>query len=256
MWLLDSTTHDLVLFHEPPPTYAILSHAWGPDEVTYQQLRTKTYKPNTNGWQKIKACCVRARDEGFQYAWVDTCCIDKTNLVELSEAINSMYRWYQLASICYVFLEDVHWPLSHFYNKEEEDEPLTPEARFQSSRWFTRGWTLQELLAPTYVMFVDKEWRDIGTRDELAVAISTASGIRPEHLRDMHGCNIATKMCWAKGRTTTKGEDLAYCLIGLMNVNMPLLYGEGSKKAFQRLLQEIIKTNDDESVLACRAGSG
>ncbi|KUJ15824.1 HET domain-containing protein [Mollisia scopiformis] len=202
--------------HEVPP-YAILSHTWGADDE-----ETKI------GYRKIGKQA--ARDD-LHYFWVDTCCIDKANSTELSEAINSMFRWYQDAVICYVYLSDVK-----------------SDSELEHSRWFKRGWTLQELLAPKDLTFYNHEWQRI-SRSNLTLTNSRITGIPKRILfRDIVGeYSAAQIMSWAAGRETTREEDIAYCLLGLLGVNMPLLYSEGAR-AFQRLQQEFIKTSTDHSL--------
>ena len=222
--------------------YIILSHTWGDEEVSFQQF-SKPESKNLQGYKKIEQCCAIARPH-VDYIWIDTCCIDKTNNVELSEAINSMFRWYQRSTVCYVYLDD-------FSNTEHRDT-----SAFQRCRWFTRGWTLQEFLASEHVEIYDRDWNLIGNPSEdprLALRISRVTGIRSAYIeqRGLHvrQASVATRMSWASHRRTTRVEDQAYSLMGLFDVNMPLLYGEGSK-AFIRLQQEIARTTDDESLFA------
>ena len=168
--------------------------------------------------------------------WIDTCCIDKTSSADLSEAIDSMYGWYEKAQVCYVYMADVL----------ASNEYLP----FRESRWFSRGWTLQELLAPWTVVFYDRNWNDIGTKWGLIDEISLRTGITHQQMIDHTRVNIAAKMSWAATRRTTRLEDTAYCLMGLFDINMPLLYGEGSK-AFIRLQHEIMLMHEgDESIFA------
>lgn len=221
------------------PKYAILSHRWGDNEVTLQDFR-KGRRQDTQGYAKIKHFCILASNRGFEWVWIDTCCIDKKSSAELSEAINSMYRWYRGAAECYAYLSDVEW-------KPEDVE--ASKNSFKQSLWFTRGWTLQELLAPSGVIFLDRNWVYFGTKESLSKEISAATGIKHEHLSEWHGVCIATKMSWVSKRVTSRLEDLAYCMLGLFDVNMSLLYGEGNK-AFIRLQLEIIRKSDDESIFA------
>lgn len=222
------------------PLYAILSHTWGEGEVSFadhvgQQSWSK------EGYEKIRGCCRLAESEGFQYAWIDTCCIDKSSSAELSEAINSMSKWYQDAAVCYAYLSDV----------DSSEDPTASESSFSRSRWFTRGWTLQELLAPAEVVFLASNWIEIGTKKSLCSEVSRITRISQKVLKEGSWAtySVAGKMSWASGRRTTRLEDEAYCLMGLFNVNMPLLYGEG-RKAFSRLQQEILKQSDDQSIFA------
>jgi hypothetical protein len=224
------------------PPYAILSHTWGEadEEVKLQDVGTPGVAQKA-GYAKIKGCCRQAQVDGLAYAWVDTCCIDKSSSAELSEAINSMFRWYANAKFCYAYLVDV--PTSSDSNDL---------VSFSSSRWFTRGWTLQELIAPENVVFYTKEWKKLGTKSELSVTISAVTGVQNEILlgnKSLMRVSIADRMSWASQRVTTRPEDIAYCLLGIFDINMPLLYGE-DEKAFIRLQEEIIKVSDDHSIFA------
>ena len=226
--------------HVPP--YVILSHRWGDDEVTFQDFR-KGRKQYSQGYAKIMQCCALAQSRNYQWVWIDTCCIDKKSSAELSEAINSMYRWYKGAEECYAHLSDVVW------NTYDDG---SSKRSFQQSLWFTRGWTLQELLAPSSLLFLDGQWACFGTKRTLSAELSAATGIEQKYLDErsrMISACTATKMSWVSRRVTSRTEDLAYCMLGLFDVNMPLLYGEG-EKAFVRLQLEIIKKSDDESVFA------
>ena len=248
MRLLKASTIELHEFvGDRVPEYAILSHRWGEEEVSMQEL--KTMDPGSThtskGYTKIKRACALAEYYDLEFIWIDTCCIDKTSSAELSEAINSMYRWYAWSKLCFAHLADIELrPAGHLASK-----------RFVYSEWFGRGWTLQELLAPTNLLFFDADWQEIGTRSALVPLIAGATQISPEFLRqekDVHDASIAQRMSWASSRTTTRVEDLAYCLMGLFDVNMPLLYGEG-EKAFLRLQEELISNHRDESIYAWEA---
>ncbi|KAE9373340.1 HET-domain-containing protein [Stipitochalara longipes BDJ] len=238
MWLLDTKTITLhLILSSPPPPYAILSHTWG-TQVTLQDLQcTPPRNQHLAGYKKILDCCAQARLDGFDWVWIDTCCIDKTNSAELSEAINSMFEWYRNAVQCYAYLADA----------ETVEE-------FVKSRWFTRGWTLQELLAPLSVIFFNKNWEEIGTKASLAGEISTITGIPRVVLltNSDKEFSVAQIMSWAAKRETTREEDIAYSLLGLFDVNMPMIYGEG-RKAFQRLQLEIMKASEDHSIFAWSA---
>ncbi|RTE81324.1 hypothetical protein BHE90_004136 [Fusarium euwallaceae] len=197
------------------------------------------------GYEKVRRSCALAFSEGFEYIWIDTCCIDKSSSAELSEAINSMFKWYQDAEICYAFLSDVS--TSILINPTPYSQGLHVIA---ASQWFTRGWTLQELIAPQAVHFYNRKWVYLGSRNAAAEAIELATGISTGALlgQDILGISIYQRMQWASTRTTTRPEDMAYCLLGIFDVNMPLLYGEGKKKAFQRLQEEIIGKSTDLSL--------
>ena len=237
MRLLDTSNIKLVEFPNPPSEYAILSHTWGDGEVTFQDLTTDTNR-ELPGWLKILNCCELAAKDGWQYVWIDTCCIDKSSSSELSEAINSMFAWYRQASICYVYMSDVACTTQHFISSE-----------FCHSRWFTRGWTLQELLAPTFLLFMNQSWQELGSRSTLSLEVEKATGISHSSTINFEGCSVATRMSWAANRSTTRTEDQAYSLLGLFGINMALLYGEGTN-AFLRLQLEILRGSDDESIFA------
>ena len=241
MRLLHTATFQFEEFFDSKvPKYAILSHRWGDGEVTFQEFDMGKAQSRP-GFVKIKSCCSLAQSRGFEWVWIDTCCIDKKSSAELSEAINSMFRWYAEAGECYAHLVDV--PV------ENKDKGLDVPARFKQSQWFTRGWTLQELLAPSSVVFLDVEWNCIGCKKELLTEISEVTGIGVQYLNDMREASVANKMSWISKRQTSRSEDMAYCLLGLFDVNMPLLYGEG-RKAFVRLELEIIKKSNDDSIFA------
>lgn len=238
MRLLDSTTFEFIDSEEAPTGYAILSHRWYQDceEVTYEEMRNGAGS-NKLGYEKIRKCGEIARAAGHLYFWIDTCCIDKTSSAELSEAINSMYSWYRDAATCYAFLFDV--------------SSSSGCSGLRESKWFSRGWTLQELLAPSQVEFLSKEWESMGTKLDLKEEINQITGIPIEalHGESFDQYSVAEKMSWAARRQTKRVEDRSYCLMGLFGVNMPLLYGE-KDKAFLRLQEEIMKISDDQSLFA------
>lgn len=282
MRLLKTDTFELVEFvGEGTPKYAILSHTWEGKEVSFRDIQDQdalTYlnadEPPTPAWAKIKNACRQARKDSFEFIWIDTCCIDKSSSAELQEAINSMFAWYRKSAICYAFLSDIH----------ERPRPNTVQIAgafhfdISYSRWFTRGWTLQELLAPDFLYFFDASWEALGSRNLWATSISQKTAIPakcltgPEYgefniyqdknaslrrvqksresIEDkLQHITVAARMSWAANRQTTRVEDEAYCLLGLFDINMPMLYGEGNK-AFMRLQQEIMKTSDDATILA------
>ncbi|KAI1111210.1 HET-domain-containing protein [Nemania sp. NC0429] len=234
------------------PEYAILSHTWGSAEATFAEWSrrlTRFRKSTKAGFAKILSTCKQARQDGLSYVWVDTVCIDKSSSAELSEAINSMFSWYENAKVCYVFLDDVP--------SQPLDQVDVIEELFTASRWFTRGWTLQELIAPDQVLFFSREWVVLGTKKALSSSISQATGIDRLCLskeKKLSEYSIAQRMSWAAERRTTRDEDIAYSLLGMFNINMPLLYGEG-KNAFRRLQEEITKASDDHSILTFDTGA-
>ncbi|KAK2755103.1 hypothetical protein FQN54_006632 [Arachnomyces sp. PD_36] len=236
MRLLVTETGELREFLDSPPPYAILSHRWRDEEVTLQDHSLPHVK-SMNGYSKLSKACEVARGLGFEYLWMDTCCIDKTSSAELSEAINSMYTWYTESVICLAYLDDIR--------------PGFDLEDFSKSQWFYRGWTLQELIAPAEVLFFSKNWSLLGTRVSLSARIMAVTGIDEEFLisRNIDNVSAATKMAWASKRVTTRVEDEAYCLLGLFDVNMPTIYGEGNK-AFIRLQEEILRKSNDHSIFA------
>jgi hypothetical protein len=226
-------------FGDDIPPYAILSHTWGSsdEEVSFQDMQAGSGE-HKRGYRKILFCGKQAANDGLSFFWVDTCCIDKTSSAELSEAINSMYMWYKAAWVCYAYLADV-----------------ASISTLENSRWFTRGWTLQELIAPTEVVFFNGEWERLGTRLQLSTSIQDCTGVSVRAFlenRSLEWFSIAQKMSWAARRSTTRTEDAAYCLLGLFGINMPLIYGEG-ENAFVRLQDEIMKVSEDHSLFAWKS---
>lgn len=220
------------------PYYAILSHRWGEDELTYQQAcNVGSDGPNFNlqGHKKVMEAAVKALEYQLEWIWCDTCCIDKLSSAELSEAINSMFRWYQHSSLCIAYLFDISDNL------------------FTTSEWFTRAWTLQELIAPMKLVFLDQDWQPICSKHDRIPDIADRTRIDREVLE--HGpaklkkCSVAQRMSWAADRVASRIEDVAYSLLGLFDVNMPMLYGE-REKAFIRLQEEIIRRDADQTIFA------
>jgi len=247
MRLINCGSLQLEEFFTEIPPYAILSHTWGLGELTLQDWTSPLdndvrKKP---GYAKIEGACKKATAEGINYVWVDTCCIDKTSSSELSEAINSMFAWYRDSRVCYAFLADVG---------KGDDEA------FRKSRWFKRGWTLQELIAPANLVFYSKNWHALGTKtdEKKGALVSSITGIDSDYLRrpkNIYHASIARRMSWMANRTTTRVEDMAYCMLGIFDINMALLYGEGSR-AFLRLQEEIIRVSDDQTIFCWQGVSG
>ncbi|KAI3342710.1 heterokaryon incompatibility protein-domain-containing protein [Ustulina deusta] len=229
MWLLNACSWEMKEFisHKQAPPYAVLSHTWGEEEVSFRDWQHEPWEDvqRREGFGKIKNCCEQAAAEGLGWVWIDTCCIDKRSSAELTEAINSMFKWYESAAICYAYLCDVSVDI---------------ESNIVGCRWITRGWTLQELIAPREVVFYSCNWQSLGTRSNLSARLAIATGIHEPFLvgRNLNEASVAQRMSWAAKRSTSREEDEAYCLLGIFNINMPLIYGEGLK-AFIRL-QEIL----------------
>jgi len=240
--LMNVKTHQLETFNnwDQVPPYSILSHTWEEGEVIFHDISADVDKKK-QGWSKILGACNESEQIGIFYLWVDTCCIFKESSAELSESINSMFAWYRDARICFAYIGD-------FGGNDNE-------ALFDKSRWWTRGWTLQELIAPTEVMFFTKDWSFIGLRTSLASRITKITGISEEilsggNLHMLHNFSAAEKFAWAAKRKTTCGEDRAYSLLGIFGVNMPMIYGEGEQAAFFRLQKEIFGVFADHSMFA------
>ncbi|KAI4260470.1 MAG: hypothetical protein L6R42_004048 [Xanthoria sp. 1 TBL-2021] len=282
MRLINTSTLEFREFFDSkiPKYYAILSHRWGSDEATFQDFE-KGVQEKREGFKEIKDFCDFVSGYDVEWGWVDTCCIDKRSSAELTEAINSMYAWYRNAHHCYAHLSDV-WSEDDVRVNELSQTTLD---QIKKSQWFTRGWTLQELLAPRVVYFIDHDWKYLGTKEDLVQDISEVTGIDTMYLlpdpddilddeeygpctktSDCRGHppslrlaltgrwepSLATRMSWVANRQTTRIEDMAYCMLGIFDVNMPLLYGEG-RKAFRRLQHEIIKQSSDDSIFAWTA---
>jgi hypothetical protein len=252
MWLLNVNGFRLEeFFGDDIPSYGILSHTWDEPEITFHDIRNDMADLRKKAsFDKIENCCKMAQSHGLQHVWIDTCCIDKSSSAELSESLNSMYGWYERSMFCYVYLADISKTNFH----------PSPEAfdAFRSSRWFTRGWTLQELIAPPNCTFYSKDWEWLGTKqdDTFREKLSRATGIPSEILADSENIrrmSIAQRMSWASGRRTTRPEDMAYSILGLFGVSIPILYGEGARKAFKRLQLEIISLVPDQTIFAWRA---
>lgn len=264
MRLLNTSTLELKSFTRRCPEYAVLSHTWSDQEAPLEAFLPKprwqrpAARLRKRRYPKVIASCRLARSQGYDWIWIDTCCIDKSSSTELSEAINSMYGYYERAAVCFAYLVDVEVDVS-----SPKDEVA---AALAESRWFTRGWTLQELIAPPSVEFYNRSWEVIGNKTSpgLSSALERitsipaglfspawynlcAGGMARQSLRLL---SVAQKLSWASTRETTRAEDLAYCLMGLFDVHMPLLYGEGESKAFARLQAEIARQTNDQSLFA------
>ncbi|GIZ44073.1 hypothetical protein CKM354_000728200 [Cercospora kikuchii] len=229
------------------PDYAIVSHRWASNEVSFQIFLDTAVKDRVGtGWTKIIQGCRMARARRIRWLWIDTCCIDKRSSAELTESVNAMFRYYQQARQCFVFLPDVHACPA---------DTAELKAQVSKSVWFTRGWTLQELLASTIATFYNSDFKLIGLKardSSFCRTVSLITGVSLAYLHDpsvIGSASVAERMRWASLRRTTRVEDIAYCLLGLFGVNMPLLYGEETK-AFMRLQIEILRKTEDESIFA------
>ncbi|KAH9211069.1 heterokaryon incompatibility protein-domain-containing protein [Leptodontidium sp. 2 PMI_412] len=237
MRLLHSSSLELKDFADSvPPRYAILSHLWGPDEATIEDFRGSRNISDllSHGHHKIKNCCMQAQRDGIQWVWIDSCCVDRSIRDELSDTINLMYKWLENSHVCYAYLSTVSSAVGQ----------IMPT--FEQFKWFHRKWTLQKLVAPPSVVFF--------AEDCLCEHIADLTGIDSAVLRgsDPTERTVAERMSWAASRSTTRVEDAAYCLMGLFNVFMPMLYGEGSR-AFTRLQEEIMRQSEDYTIFAWTA---
>lgn len=223
------------------PSYAIASHRWCSDEATFRDVRDGC-NTDTQGYRKVQAFAkyVEQHLPQIKWLWIDTCCINKDSDAELSYSINSMFKWYRRAAICVVYMEDVEVP--------------DDRTSFESSVWFTRGWTLQELLAPSLAVFVTQSWQVVGHKGslggerrvnagrDLADEIARITGIPVSVLHDYTTSRALTakeKLVWMNRRTTTRPEDMSYALYGILGVTLGANYGEGFEGARQRLLTAV-----------------
>ncbi|KAF5340102.1 hypothetical protein D9758_013154 [Tetrapyrgos nigripes] len=220
MRLLNTTTLTIKYFYTDIPSYAILSHTWQKEEVLFRDIQNLEIARCNAGYANIENACARARQYSFEWIWIDSCCVNPENVAELSKVIASMYRYYEDAGLCYVYLCDV--------SVSNICRPRDIASALKESRWFKRGWTLQELLAPKQVVFLDQNWTTIGTRWSLRKAISAVTAIPVAVFEgsDIHGYSVGQR------------------------ISMPLLYGEGVARAFKRLKQEIYKTSGDHNIFS------
>lgn len=221
------------------PPYAILSHTWQPgQEVSFDDF-AKEVERTKSGYDKIQFCQQQTQLDRLSHFWIDTCCINKADPVELQDAINSMFRWYHNAAECYVYLWDV--------SSKDQPSESTWEPAFRRSRWFTRGWTLQELLAPRSIKFFSREGIQLGDRVTLEAQIHEITGISTSALRGtpLETFTVDERLAWVKDRKTTRREDKVYSLLGIFGVFLPPNYGEGEEYAFKRFCRELDAASKD-----------
>ncbi|KAI9059414.1 HET-domain-containing protein [Trametes sanguinea] len=255
MWLLTTDRAELKWFPQPPQRYAILSHVWAkdasglPTEQTFQEVQQINREcartddnPRNRVSLKIRQCCIFAEAHGFQLVWLDACCTNRESSAELSEALNSMFRWYADAEVCYAYLHDV----------SGSERPATPDSEFRTSEWFKRGWTLQELIAPKDVVFLSRLWFPIASKRSFAPLLEEITRVDADVLMgtmSVHEVSVARRMSWAARRETSRVEDEAYCLMGIFDVQLPIIYGQG-RYTFVRLQEEILRRIPDATMLA------
>ncbi|KAG2363744.1 hypothetical protein BDR07DRAFT_888500 [Suillus spraguei] len=225
--------------------YVMLSHRWEGQEPQLDDIQGKSvYELSSVGnVRKLQRFCKTARDAGYRWAWSDTCCINKNGTVELPESITSMFRWYQHSSLTIVYLYDI--------------SPSSGSGALTSSDWITRGWTLQELLAPNIILFYRNNWTPYldhhheNHKQFIMQELKDATGIDSRfHVTFRPGMREPReKLKWASKRVTEKPEDVAYSLFGIFGVHLPVIYGENKQKALGRLLEEIVSQSRDISVL-------
>lgn len=263
MWLLNTGTLQLHEFQgDKKPNYAILSHTWAEDEITFQDMQVPASSSLTNkpGFRKIEMFCKTASALGYVYGWADVACIDKKSSAELSEAINSMYRWYSEAGICLIYLADMQDSVQ--VEARGNDGSLKLQTSMKQSRWFKRGWTLQELLACNHRRFYNSHWEELSFESSgfnpisicyevTGINLSVLRGWSAKGVQNAGDC-LATRMSWAANRETSRPEDVAYSLMGIFAVNIPILYGEGGEAAFRRLQIAIMQTSSDQTLFAWR----
>ncbi|KAF1951964.1 HET-domain-containing protein [Byssothecium circinans] len=232
------------------PDYAILSHRWLEYEVSYSDMFNLTDEiKQTNGYKKIVHCCKQAASVGLDYVWIDTCCVNKQDKDEVAYAINAMFAWYRKSQVCYCYMYDVP---KNDLDLEHKD------SKFRTSQWFTRGWTLQELLAPLYLIFFNHDWEEIGTKSSFKGIIAEITGIAPSIVVLNQGgdVSVAQRLAWAAERQTQVAADKSYCLTDLGTINSIGSVEEDEEKAFFRLQVQMLKTSDDQSLFCWQEPPG
>ncbi|KAF2736761.1 hypothetical protein EJ04DRAFT_462522, partial [Polyplosphaeria fusca] len=218
-----------------PFPYAVLSHTWGTQEVSYDDMLNGQFMFK-DGFKKVENFQACARDLGYDWCWMDTCCINRSRSTsEQNEAVMSMYTWFRHAGLCVVYLTDV---------ERRED--------FTKARWFTRAWTLIELLAPENMAFYTRDWQCIGSKKELAAEITAHTNIAFDVLtyaRNPRDATIGEKLSWASERHATNPEEEIYILISLLGVRMIRSPGEGRAMATVRMQAQILEHLEDYTIL-------
>ncbi|OAX35521.1 hypothetical protein K503DRAFT_364265 [Rhizopogon vinicolor AM-OR11-026] len=225
----------------------MLSHRWEENEPLLHNIQDKNvYELHAlSGIAKSQSFCKTARDAGYRWAWIDTCCIDQTNNVEVQQSVNSMFLWYRHAALTIIYLSDV--PRS------------SKSGALAMSIWNKRGWTVQEFLAPKVVLFYQHDWtlylddRSPNHKDCPAIMreLGDATGIDAQALGAFYpGMRGARdKLQWVSRRVTTLQEDVAYSLFGIFDVHLAVIYGEKKHNALGRLLQEVVAQSGDITCL-------
>jgi hypothetical protein len=232
------------------PDYAILSHRWEKlGEVTFKDITECPISDMNSparllrGFSKVEGACKLATKDRYDWIWIDSCCIDKESSADVEKAINSMWTYYTKSNVCYVYMADIL------------DYKAGRGISFRNSEWFTRGWTLQELIAPVFVQFFAADWSSIGTKLERHEEIAEITTINSHLLAQEKSIDIYTtaeRFSWAAHRQVTQEEDEAYSLLGLFQIHMPMRYGEGRARAFARLQEAIYLSTRDDSIFLFR----
>ncbi|KAJ8454213.1 hypothetical protein ONZ45_g19390 [Pleurotus djamor] len=242
---------------EPHAQFAILSHRWEDEELLYADMRSLSgLAMKKKGYAKFTSFVEAAKVYGCRYVWVDTFCINKDSSAELDESIRSMYNWYKSSHVCIVYLA----------GDQDSYPPDGNDLRSWNDEWFNRGWTLQELLAPKRLKFFWKDWSRVDDTpydlirdpDEQvqspskfkASVIERGAGMSNYDLLNYKPSpeNAHLVFQWITQRRTTRPEDLAYCMIGLLDLQLPIAYGEGEERAFYRLQMECVQNTDNRSI--------
>ncbi|KAK7462337.1 hypothetical protein VKT23_007938 [Stygiomarasmius scandens] len=234
--LIDTQSLKLVDFKQgsPIPHYAILSHKWSDEEVGFQEFKQPSKKTaRKSGYRKILNACEQARLDNLDYLWIDTCCINQEDQGDVHRNIKSMFAYYQNSRICYAYLFDI----------------LGPGNNLGSSQWFDRAWTLQELIAPPDVFFFNHSWLYVGRRSQRPREIGNVTGIPNAVLRGdvrVHDVDVAERMSWSILRESTRPQDRAYCLLGILGVSIEPDYSENVLTAFDRLQSAFVRQYPDK----------
>lgn len=243
MWLINTSTLELHEFSRSTPSYATFSYVTDENEASFEDLAQAQKDRCKDSIKIIERACDQARIAGYEWLWNHAACVDKRSCAAQSEAINSLPRIYRDCEHSIVYLEDL-------YHDQFEDEQIGE--RLAACRWIKNIWAIPQIVFPREVYFYSSDWSQIGTKRSLLPHLSSIIGIdQPalEHWGCLEDYSIARRMSWASEMTAFRTEDLAYALLGLFDVGMPIIYGEGGK-AFLKLQEEIIRDTDDFSLLA------
>ncbi len=260
IWLLNTARAELSYFESLAPPYAAFSHVWNnTGMMSFQEVEKLQIECTETGAtprdlvsSTLQCACMLAESDGYEWIWMDCCCIDRSSSAELSETINRMYDIYAGAAVCYAYMRDVSTMGGEAYSSGDMESPLSSQSSFAQSTWHRCVWSLQALLAPRLVVFVSNTWNVLGTKIDYATALETITGIPASVLRSEQPVSeicVGRRLSWAAKRRATRVEDEAYCLLGIMGVTMPIIYGEG-RRAFKRLQEAIMMRSPDTTLFA------